>query len=383
MIYLDSAATTEVDKRLKPLIDKYLFDHYGNAGSPHKFGNVCKTAISEARRKIAESVNVVEDGVIFTSGGSEANTLAIIGLANHLKRVGRRHIVTSKYEHHSVLNAMQEMERQGFEVTYLDVPNGKINYGDLIKAIGQDTGFVSIMFVNNELGSVNDIEKIYAFCQERSILFHSDCVQAVGMKNIDMSKMADFVSISGHKIHAPKGIGCLCAKDKDLLSNIIYGGEQEYGLRPGTENVPSIVAFGEMMHQTALHHDEIVAKLYQVSTCFEGELIRVCRENDIQVFFNAPNKSNSPKVCSVRFEGVDAETLVMMLSLRGVYTSAGSACSSHSVTPSHVLKAIGLSDEDARSTIRVSFSDFNTEDEVVQAARIIADCVSELRSMQI
>lgn len=381
MIYLDNASTTQVDARLEGTIRDYTFNYYGNAGSPHRLGRTSREAVDAARDKLAASVKTDKENIIFTSCGSEANTLAIIGSSNHLLQLGLNHIITTKYEHRSVLNAMREMERRGFTVTYLDALSGVVSYDDFISAVNDNTGLVSIMYVNNEIGSINDVQQIYQFCRERKILFHSDCVQAFGMMKVDMECIADMVSISGHKIHAPKGIGCLCTKNKEFLSNIIYGGEQEFGIRPGTENVANIVAFGDMALYAEKHRSEFSSKLYGMSDFFVGQLVLKCRQNNIPIHFNPPGLSKFSKIVSICFDGVDAETLMIMLESKGVQVSAGSACSSMSTKPSHVLKAIGLTDEEARSTIRVSFSDYNTIKEMEMAAKIIVECVVALRSI--
>ncbi len=381
MIYLDNASTTQVDISVKNLIDKYLYENYGNAGSAHCFGLESKKAIDMARNQIATSLNTSSENVIFTSCGSEANTLAIVGLANHLQSLNLNHIITTKYEHHSVLNAMKEMERRGFEVAYLDVPNGLVQYNDFVAAVRDDTGLVSIMYVNNELGTKNDIKPIYELCKKRKILFHSDCVQAIGTETIELGKTADMVSISGHKIHAPKGIGCLCTLYKDYLSNTIYGGQQEFGIRPGTENVSGIAAFGQAMQNLSENKEQISTRIDVISLSFGGRLLQLSEELGFKFECNTSTNRNTSKILSLRFNNIDAETLVVMLGERSVCVSAGSACSSHSSEPSHVLKAIGLTDEQARSTIRVSFSEYNTVDEVHKAAEIVADCVSLLNSI--
>lgn len=378
MIYLDNASTTQVDTSVKNLIDKYLYENYGNAGSVHSFGAESKRAVDVARNQIATSLITSQENVIFTSCGSEANTLAIVGLANHLQSLHLNHIITTKYEHHSVLNAMKEMERRGFEVTYLDVPNGLVQYNDFVAAVRDDTGLVSIMYVNNELGTKNDIKPIYEFCKKREILFHSDCVQAIGTETIELGKTADMVSISGHKIHAPKGVGCLCTLYKDFLSNTIFGGQQEFGIRPGTENVASIVAFGQAMQNLSENKEQISTRIDVVSLGFGGRLLQLSEELGFKFECNTSTNRNTSKILSLRFNNIDAETLVIMLGERGVCVSAGSACSSHSSEPSHALKAIGLTDEQARSTIRVSFSEYNTVTEAHEAAEIVADCVSLL-----
>lgn len=382
MIYLDNASTTQVSPDLKQLIDKYLYDNYGNASSIYGFGIESDKAISVARKQIAASFSTTQENVIFTSGGSEANTLAIIGLANHLQSLHLNHIITTKYEHHSVLNAMKEMERRGFEVTYLDVPNGLVQYNDFVAAVREDTGFVSIMYVNNELGTKNDIKPIYEFCKSREIIFHSDCVQAVGTEDIELGKTADMVSISGHKIHAPKGIGCLCTLYKDFLSNIIFGGQQEFGIRPGTESVSDIAAFGEAIQTLTKNKERFVTHIDTVSLAFGGRLLQLSNELGFKFECNVSTPFRSTKILSIRFENIDAETLVIMLGTRGVCVSAGSACNSRSTEPSHVLKAIGLTDEEARSTIRISFSEYTKLDEAYEAAEIIAECVNTLISMK-
>ena len=381
MIYLDNASTTQVDTSVKNLIDKYLYENYGNAGSVHSFGAESKRAVDVARNQIATSLITSQENVIFTSCGSEANTLAIVGLANHLQSLNLNHIITTKYEHHSVLNAMKEMERRGFEVTYLDVPNGLVQFNDFVAAVRDDTGLVSIMYVNNELGTKNDIKPIYEFCKKREILFHSDCVQAIGTETIELGKTADMVSISGHKVHAPKGVGCLCTLYKDFLSNTIFGGQQEFGIRPGTENVASIVAFGQAMQNLSANKEKISTRIDVVSLGFGGRLLQLSEELGFKFECNTSTNRNTSKILSLRFNNIDAETLVIMLGERGVCVSAGSACSSHSSEPSHALKAIGLTDEQARSTIRVSFSEYNTVAEAHEAAEIVADCVSLLSSI--
>lgn len=381
MIYLDNASTTQVYSGLQETIYDYMFAHYGNAGSPHSLGKFSRDAIETARKEVAKSVNTNKDNVIFTSCGSEANTLAIVGLANYLSSLNLTHIITTKYEHHSILNAMKEMERRGFNVTYLNVKGGVVSCDDLIAAIQDNTGLVSIMCVNNETGNTNNIQQMYRFCKSREILFHSDCVQAFGTVPIDVQEMADMISISGHKIHAPKGIGCLCTKHKQLLSNIIYGGEQEFGLRPGTENVANIVAFGKMVQHSEQNRDNYLNYVQKLSFRFGARLMRLCKENGVTYHFNAPHYMNSPKIISVRFDGIEAETLMIMLNTNGVCVSSGSACSSHSVEPSHVLRAIGLSDEESRSTIRISFSEYNTIDEIENAAEIIVQCILTLKNI--
>ena len=382
MIYLDNASTTQVDASLKGIIDNYLYDSYGNAGSKHEFGTQAKNAIENARRQVAQSMNTLPENVIFTSCGSEANTLAIIGLADHLKKQNLNHIITTKYEHHSVLNAMKEMEHRGFDITYLDVPNGVVQYESFASAVRDNTGLVSVMYINNELGTKNNIEPIYKFCKQRNILFHSDCVQAVGTEVVELGVTADMITMSGHKIHAPKGVGCLCTLHKEFLHNTILGGQQEFGIRPGTENTAAIAALGLAMKNVSENRDRINTKIDTVSLAFGGRLYQMCERYNINFKHNVSNHRITSRICSICFENIDAETLVFMLSSQGVFVSAGAACSSISSEPSHVLKAIGLTDEQARSTIRVSFSEYNTVSESHKAAEIVAECVRLLNSIK-
>lgn len=382
MIYLDNASTTEVSKDYREIINHYLFNDYANAGSIHRFGEQSKKAIENARNEVAKALYVNPTNIIFTSSGSEANNLAILGLEKYFRKSRMKHIITTKYEHHSVLNAIKELERKGYEVTYLDVPDGIVRYEDFIKAVRKDTVFASIMYVNNELGTENDIKSIYKFCQNNCILLHSDCVQAMGTKHINMNTHADLISVSGHKIHAPKGIGCLCIKEPELLQSIIFGGEQEFGLRAGTENVAFIAAFGEAMCYAKAARATTNQHIQSVKKAFVEKFKELCEKELIKYQFHTSSDIAESKICSIGIDDVDAETLVVMLGEQGVCVSAGAACSSHSSQPSHVLKAIGLSDKVARETIRVSFSQYNTVEEVCKAAQIIVNCVNELRELQ-
>lgn len=378
MIYLDSASTTSVSTKYKEIIDKYLYENYGNAGSIHSLGIKSKEAIEKARNQIAEAVNTEKENVIFTSSGSEANSLAIVGLISYLKYINKTHIITSKYEHHSVLNAFQALRQEGFDVTYLDIVGGQVSIDDLRSAIRTNTGLVSIMYVNNEIGTKNNVQEFYNICKQNDIMFHCDCVQALGVEKIDMQEIADFISISGHKIHAPKGIGALCANNKYKLSNIIFGGEQEFGIRPGTENVAAIAAFGQAASEASEVQPKVLSKLFELSNAFDKELRDSCSSENIKMHYSIEDVTKIPKIRSVRFDDIDANTLVLFLSNNDVFVSAGSACSSHSNLPSHVLKSIGLTDEEAKSTIRISFSDENTVEEVIEAARIIVRSVKLL-----
>lgn len=382
MIYLDNASTTKMNPEFVDALLNYNISYYGNPGNLHDFGKISRDAIDNARSKISEAFNINQDGIIFTSCGSEANTLAIVGVADYLIKTGKTHVITTKYEHASVLNSMKKLEKMGIDVTYVDVEsNGGVSCDKIINYIRPNTGLISVMSVNNELGSINKVSQIYKFCRRKNIILHSDCVQAVGSIPINMETFADMISVSGHKIHAPKGIGCLCVKEKNILTEIIAGGEQEFGLRGGTENVPAIAVFGEAVKRANDSIDTNLTHIEAVSLVFGAELLKQCEIDKIPVYFNCPYFFKSPKILSIRFDGIDSQTLVLLLSQNGVCVSAGSACSSHSTNPSHVLMAVGLTEEEARSTIRVSFSELNTVEEATYAAKVIAKCVKELKTV--
>ena len=268
MIYLDNAATTHVTRNIFSAVEPYLKEKFGNPGSPHLMGIEAERAIGRARRQVAQLINCNADNLLFTSGGSEANTLAILGLERYLKSIGRTHIITDKAEHESVLNACAEMERRGFEVTYTDVDyGGHVNVSEIKNSLTCRTGLIISMMANNELGSVNDVEAISEICRYRDILFHCDCVQAALGIPIN-SELFDSCSVSGHKFHAPKGVGAVFLKEKRLYNNVIYGGEQEFGMRPGTQNVPFIVGMGEAAEYCKLHNDEISQKINSLAEAF-------------------------------------------------------------------------------------------------------------------
>lgn len=374
-IYLDNASTTSLSEGVKKVITKHLND-YANPNSRHDMGETARQKMIEDKMAISYRLFGTHfKHTIFTSSGSEANTMAIIGLEKYLKRKGKSKIITSKYEHSSVLNAMKEMERRGFRVKYLNVKDGSVDTTDLENAIDENTGLVSIMYVNNEVGTSNNVAKISEICRNNDILFHTDCVQAASDHNISPEVIgADLISISGHKIHAPKGIGVLYANNPQLLSPIIFGGQQERGLRGGTENTLYIKALSQAVRERMKFSGEDTYKqLYSYLTEF-------LTKNVTGVNFNAPLLP-SKRILSVRFDGVDAETLVLLLSNEGVMVSAGSACDSHSSKPSHTLLAIGLTEKQARETIRISFSEYNTMKEIKYAAIKIKQCVESIRSL--
>ena len=386
MIYLDNASTTRIDDVVLRKMYPYLTEEYGNPGSLHYYGKKAKEAVNHAREQVASFLGASSDQIIFTSGGSEANNLAIKGLKNHLLDFGPTHIVVSATEHHSTLEAIKDLLQYGFTYTvvYPDKA-GIIRAKDVIAAMKDDTGFVSVMYVNNETGAINEVQKIGRYCQENGMFFMVDCVQAAGNMRIDVDELqCDFATVSSHKIHGPKGVGALYSRDRGTyLSPLVNGGkEQEFGLRGGTENVAGIVGFGEACERAGknLLHDKY--KLSNLKLLFYGELLERLKRYKISdcIHVNGNLCGSSPKVLSLMFDGVDAETLLMILDELGVYVSAGSACNSMEQVPSYVLKAMGLSDEQAQSTIRVSFSVMNSVEEVMDAAKIISSAVNKLKS---
>ena len=375
MIYLDNAATTQVSQRVVNAMLPYFTEFYGNAGSIHTMGTDAAKAIRKAREQCARPINADPENIIFTSGGSEANTLAIVGLAKHLESVGKTHVLTTPVEHHSVLEAMKALLCMGFEIEYLPIgKDGKLDTAGLAGRIRENTGLISVMAVNNETGNSYDIRGIGAECKKHDILFHTDCVQAYGNMDIDVERdCIDFLSVSGHKFHAPKGVGFLYAKHKEFLRPIILGGGQEQSLRSGTENVPSIVGMGEAA-EAVFEDPGRMQKNAGKRKLFLDELAKELGEVRIN---GCPHDGS--KTVNLFFDGVDGETLLLLLNNRGIFVSAGSACSAHSALPSHVLTAIGLPDDEARSSIRVSFSVFTTNKEICEAAHVIADSVKKLQ----
>ncbi len=382
-IYLDNAATTRVSESVIEEMMPYFGVEYGNPGSPHLLGRKSLGAITTARERVAALIGCDPDGIIFTSCGSEANTLGIIGMLNYMKENGRTRVISSLFEHKSVLHALDELERNSITVDRLIGNDGFINGDDIEKVIqsGVDpdtVGLVCIMSVNNESGIVNDVEGIASVCKKYGMIFMTDAVQSIG--SVRMSAVAngiDMVSVSGHKIHAPKGVGCLYASKRcrSALCNIIYGGKQENGLRSGTENVPGIVGFGRASYDTFTGMDKNLDDLISMHLELEEKISTI---DGSHINFN--HLPRCPKTTSVRFDDVDAETLVMLLDKRGVYVSAGSACSSNESIPSYVLIGGGLSQKESMSTIRISISPDTTMRDVSIACEIIDETVSMLRS---
>lgn len=368
-IYADNAATTALDRRVMEAMLPYLTENFGNPSSHHFIGREAKRAIENARKDILSHLGAGE--LYFSSGGTESNNWAIKSTARSLKHFGKTHIITSAFEHHSVLNCCKELESQGFTVTYLR-PNlaGIVDPETVMRAITPDTGLVSIMYANNELGTIQPIQKIAEICRNHDILFHADAVQAVGHLPLEL-EYVDMLSFSAHKFYGPKGVGGLWTRKGLVVFPFINGGDQEMGKRAGTENVAGIVGMAEALK---LCHDEtyvrelrnqLVDKLLEI----DGASLNGCRDSSL------------PGIANICFSGVDGEALMLMLDLKGICVSAGAACTTGSQEPSHVLKAIGLSDEDAKSSVRFSLGRNNTETEVDEIVCAVKEIVDKIRKM--
>lgn len=374
MIYLDNAATTQVSGRVLEAMLPYFTDVYGNAGSIHSMGRQAAVAMQRARRQCGKSIGADARQIFFTSGGTEANNLALIGISSFLKSVGKTHIITTPVEHPSVVKTLDHLFLQGFDIQILPISStGELDMEEVSRWIRPRTGLISVMAVNNETGNAYDIHQIGKICKANGVLFHTDCVQAFGNIDIDVVKdNIDFLSVSGHKIHAPKGVGFLYTSHRELMNPILNGGGQECELRSGTENIPSIVGLGEAAMAAYEDPDKKRKSFEKRET-----LLKDLRDGLGDVVVNG-NPHMGSKTVNLLFEGVDAETLLLMLNNAGVCVSAGSACSAHSMRPSHVLIALGLTPEQARSSIRISFSDLTTIEEIHEAAHVIVSSVKQL-----
>lgn len=370
LIYLDNAATTPISPGVRRAVIEAMNDDYGNPGALYSIGRNAKEKVDAARKNVADSMKAEPGNIIFTSGGSEANSLVFSGTAEYLKSQGKDTIVVSAIEHDSVLRAAESVcIKHGFHLIKMGVSNaGTVSIEELETVLNENgncVGLVSIMYVNNEIGSVNPIDEIGALCKRYGSLFHTDCVQAFGFEDIDVEKFGcDFLSVSSHKIHGPKGVGALYVSDTvknyGILNPIIFGGSgQEFGLRGGTENVPGIVGFGEACREIS---DCDRKHIIDMATTFVQDFIEEMSAKGLchLVSFNGYNPGVGTKTLSITLHGIDNDTALIALDRKGICIGTGSACRSLEVTPSHVLKAIGLSDEDAMSTIRVSFSKNST-----------------------
>ena len=378
MIYADNAATTKLSKTALEAMLPYLTEHYGNPSSLHSIGQDAAEALQKARETVAECLGCQPREVYFTSGGSEADNQAIISAAAIGERKGKKHIISTAFEHHAVLHALKKLEKRGFEIELLPVGEiGNITAQQVADAIRPDTCLVTTMFANNEIGSILPIKEIGAVCRERGVLFHTDAVQAVGHVPVNVREQnIDMLSLSAHKFHGPKGIGVLYAKGGIPLTNIIEGGAQERGKRAGTENIPAIVGMAAALKAAVDHLPENAEKM----TALRDKLIDGLSKIPHSAL-NGDPKNRLPGNVNFCFEGIEGESLLLLLDAKGICASSGSACTSGSLDPSHVLLAIGRPHEVAHGSLRLSLCEENTEEEIDQILAAVPEIVEYLRGM--
>ncbi len=377
-VYADNAATTSVSKTALDAMLPYLTDYYGNPSSLYAFGQKATEALTEARETIAACINANPKEIYFTSGGSEADNQAIVSAARLGARKGKKHIISTQFEHHAVLHTLSKLEKEGYEVTLLDPhADGVIRVEDVAQALREDTCLVTIMFANNEIGTVQPVTEIGALCREKKVLFHTDAVQAAGHMPIDVQAMnIDMLSMSGHKFHAPKGVGVLYARKGIALSNIIEGGAQERGKRAGTENVAGIVAMAAALKESCDHMEENTAKIIPMRDKLIAELSKIPHSK-----VNGSLDHHVPGTVNMCFEGIEGESMLLMLDDQGICASSGSACTSGSLDPSHVLLSIGLPHEVAHGSLRLSIGEYNTMEQIDHIIEVVPKVVEYLRSI--
>ncbi len=377
-IYLDNVATTKVSNEVLTEMLDVLGENFGNPNSPHSFGRDAEGAIDLARDRVAKVINADRGEIYFTSGGTESNNWAIYGLAM-ANRVKGNHIITSKIEHESVLESCKRLEKQGFKVTYLNVDKtGLVDIAELLHYLDQDTVLVSIMAANNEVGTIENLKAIAKIAHEKGVLFHTDCVQALGNFKLDVKDLdVDAMTLSSHKIHGPKGVGALYVKHGIKIDNLIVGGEQERGKRGGTLNVAGIVGFGKACDLLMNNYIVDCKKMKYLRDYFVSSL----EKSVPNVTINGHAHQRIPGLASVTFQNVDGEALMCLLDLAGIAVSTGSACSTGNKAPNYVLLAMGFTKEEAQSTVRFSFSITNTKDEIDYVVEEIRKATEKLRAM--
>ncbi len=378
LIYVDNAATTAMSDKAIAAMTPYLKQVFGNPSSLHTVGQVAKEALEEARVRVAKCLNADPREIYFTSGGSEADNQAIRSAALNGAKKGKKHIVSTAFEHHAVLHTLKKLETEGFEVTYLDVhPNGLITAGEVEAAIRPDTALVTVMYANNEVGTIQPVREIGAICRKAGIPFHTDAVQAVGHIPVDVkADNIDMLALSAHKFHGPKGVGALYCRRGIPLNSLIEGGAQERNRRAGTENIGGIFAMSVALQEACEN----------LSTNAEKE--RVLRDKLIDGLLKIPHsklngdrEKRLPGNVNMCFEGIEGEGLLLLLDGKGICASSGSACTSGSLDPSHVLLALGLPHEVAHGSLRLSLSEYNTDEDVEAILQAVPQIVSYLRDM--
>lgn len=377
-VYADNAATTKISPEVLNAMYPYLTEEYGNASSIYSLGRNAKKAIEASREKVAKAIGADPSEIYFTSCGSEADNWALRGTCHRLKAKGKKHIITSVFEHHAILHTCQALEKEGFEVTYLPVsPLGIVCPDDVKNAIREDTAIVSIMYANNEIGTIQPISEIGAICREKGVIFHTDAVQAVGNVEINVKEQnIDLLSLSGHKIHAQKGIGAIYIKKGIVLPNLIFGGAQERNKRAGTENVPAIVGLGTAIEIATA---DIKAKNEKVTAMRNRLIDGILKLSHTRL--NGDREKRLAGNCNISIEGVEGESLLLMLDMNGICASSGSACTSGSLDPSHVLLALGLKHEVAHGSLRLSINDETTDEDIDYILEVVPRVVERLRAM--
>ena len=377
-VYADNAATTKMSKAAIQAMVPYFDSVYGNPSSLHSAGQEAKEALEDARARVAACLGCKPREIYFTSGGSEADNQAIVSAARIGACKGKKHIISTAFEHHAVLHTLQKLEKEGFEVTYLDVKNNHNITAQQVKdAIREDTCLVTTMYANNEIGSILPIPEIGAICKEAGVPFHTDAVQAVGHLKINVKEQnIDMLSLSAHKFHGPKGVGALYCRRGLALTNIIDGGAQERGKRAGTENIPGIMGLAAALEEAVAHLDENAKNVAALRDKLITGLSKIphCALNGDAV-------NRLPGNVSFCFEGIEGESLLLLLDMKGVCASSGSACTSGSLDPSHVLLAIGRVHDVAHGSLRLSLSEYNTEEEIDHILTVVPEVVEYLRGM--
>ena len=377
-VYADNAATTQMSSTAIQAMVPYFDKIYGNPSSLHSIGQEAKEALESARERVAACLGCEPREIYFTSGGSEADNQAIISAARMGAKKGKKHIISTAFEHHAVLHTLNRLEKEGFEVTLLDVRNNhNITAQQVADAIRPDTCLVTTMYANNEIGSILPIAEIGAICKKAGVPFHTDAVQAVGHLHINVKEQnIDMLSLSAHKFHGPKGVGALYCRRGIVLTNVIDGGAQERGKRAGTENIPAIMGLAAALEEACAHLDENAAKVSAMRDKLIAGLSQIPHCD-----LNGDAVNRLPGNVSFCFEGIEGEALLLLLDMKGVSASSGSACTSGSLDPSHVLLAIGRVHDVAHGSLRLSLSEYNTDEEIDHILNTVPAVVQQLRNM--
>lgn len=378
-VYMDNAATTPLSKSVLDAMMPYLTDIYGNPSSLHSFGQEAHAAVSKARKQVASALNASsENEIIFTGSGTESDNMAIRGIAEKYAKKGR-HIITSAVEHHAVLHTCQYLEKCGYEVTYLPVDEfGMLEPEQVLNAIRSDTILVSVMFSNNEVGTIMPIPEIGAICREKGVIFHTDAVQAVGHVDIDVQAMnIDLLSLSAHKLHGPKGVGALYVRKGIVVPPLIHGGAQERGKRAGTENVAGIVGLGSAIESACENIEATRERMIRL----RDKLIKGIETSIPEVKLNGHRTKRLPGNVNFSIKYIEGESILLMLDINGIAASSGSACTSGALDPSHVLLAMGLAHETAHGSLRLTLGDDTTEEDIDYVLAVLPGIIQKLRDM--